>query len=319
MPVRESRSPPILTLQLGPARMDTHTAIPIPIDPALLALSSPARSMRSDDSADHMLPQAEASSSDPASGPVHTAKSRKRLSPVSVKPPNYKKLKKSELQSLCREKGLPEDGRKETLIERLKGQNASITTLTIPMPAPRTSITHLSTTAAVVTPSGSDAEYAASINADQILDDVRILEGSFEEGYRGTSVGQTQEDEEGGTESDSDDENEVEGSSVNSSVPFSPEQVDAAIMNSRRKSGRRTEQSVLNQWKKWVVGAIEAGIIPDDIVDAHHTIQFMQYQSNRQLFTKRGIPKPGNSCLSSIVLAEEKHDHAGTSPRPTGC
>ena len=46
--------------------------------------------------------------------------------------------------------------------------------------------------------------------------------------------------------------------------------------------------------------AITAGTIPDHIVDANHTMEYLKYAATRKLLTTRGRPKEGPARLSSV-------------------
>lgn len=97
-------------------------------------------------------------------------------------------------------------------------------------------------------------------------------------------------------------------------------QVDEFILSTRRKSGRQTENNVIALWKvssvpsrllhspltqdghqqRWLPGAMVSGVIPDIIVDANHTIEYLKYAATRNLFTSKGNPKDGHKRLSSV-------------------
>ena len=46
--------------------------------------------------------------------------------------------------------------------------------------------------------------------------------------------------------------------------------------------------------------AITAGTIPDHIVDANHTMEYLKYAVMQKLLTTRGRPKEGPARLSSV-------------------
>ena len=46
--------------------------------------------------------------------------------------------------------------------------------------------------------------------------------------------------------------------------------------------------------------AITAGTIPDHIVDANHTMEYLKYTATRKLLTTCGRPKEGPARLSSV-------------------
>ncbi|OBZ73763.1 hypothetical protein A0H81_05817 [Grifola frondosa] len=51
--------------------------------------------------------------------------------------------------------------------------------------------------------------------------------------------------------------------------------VDAFILGTWRKSRRQTEESMLHLWKRWLPSMLMLGEIPDIIIDANHTIQYL--------------------------------------------
>ncbi|KAH8981783.1 hypothetical protein EDB86DRAFT_2769787, partial [Lactarius hatsudake] len=77
-------------------------------------------------------------------------------------------------------------------------------------------------------------------------------------------------------------------------------QIDNYILQARRKSGRQTEKSVLSLWKQWVPSAITAGVIPDVIVDADHSMAYLKYAATRRLLTTTGQDQHNSQRLSSV-------------------
>jgi hypothetical protein len=125
----------------------------------------------------------------------------------------------------------------------------------------------------------------------------------------------------------------------------------------RRKSGRQTENSVLSLWtvswglcyyiylltalsplsstQRWLPTALADGLVPDAIVDAHHTIEYLKYAATRNLLTTKGNSKDSQERLSAVRtmpvpahrpppehsagVVEEDHDDAGPrAPTPNG-
>ncbi|KDR66439.1 hypothetical protein GALMADRAFT_283872 [Galerina marginata CBS 339.88] len=77
---------------------------------------------------------------------------------------------------------------------------------------------------------------------------------------------------------------------------------DRFILETRRRGGRQTENSVLKQWKSWASQAINSGKLPDIIVDANHTIEYLKYAATRELFNTRGQKKVSTNRLSASSL-----------------
>ncbi|THU95247.1 hypothetical protein K435DRAFT_859710 [Dendrothele bispora CBS 962.96] len=257
--------------------MASQNEFSIPIDPALMALTSPEQAtIRSQH--DSMT-----------DGVIRTEKALRKS---RVKNP-YSNMKKAELQAKCRELSLSELGTCEQLRARLKDAgtpsssvlaNSASSNSTFPQP-----LSHLSY------PNIAEPEdHGTSIDPDQIVQDASQLEGSFNDGYNNQCSANGEED----NESESEGENDIGGSDPSELS----NQIDAEILQTRRKSGRATEESTLRQWKAWCPGAIADGLIPDDIIDANHLIRYMQYAATRQLFTKKGTPKQGNDRLSASSL-----------------
>ncbi|KAF8513082.1 hypothetical protein JB92DRAFT_3096623 [Gautieria morchelliformis] len=53
--------------------------------------------------------------------------------------------------------------------------------------------------------------------------------------------------------------------------------VDKYILECRIDSARKTKKSVLSLWKCWMGHQLAAGILPDDIIDEHHMIEYLKY------------------------------------------
>ena len=103
-------------------------------------------------------------------------------------------------------------------------------------------------------------------------------------------------------------------------------QIDGYILRARRKGGRLTEKSVLSLWRvesltlplhlhvsslgliisfgqRWVPSAIVARVIPDVIVDAHHTMAYLKYTATRRLLMTTGQDQDQNcGRLSSVSV-----------------
>ena len=103
-------------------------------------------------------------------------------------------------------------------------------------------------------------------------------------------------------------------------------QIDGYILHARRKGRRLTEKSVLLLWRveslmlpfhlhvpslgliisfgqRWVSSAIVARVIPDVIVDAHHTMAYLKYAATRQLLMAMGQDQDQDcSQLSSVSV-----------------
>ncbi|KAH9971973.1 hypothetical protein BGW80DRAFT_1253044 [Lactifluus volemus] len=74
--------------------------------------------------------------------------------------------------------------------------------------------------------------------------------------------------------------------------------VDNFIFNTRRPSGQSTEASVIKLYNEWLPNALRDEVVPDEIIDANHTIQYLKYSSTRHLLTKQGEKKETDDCLS---------------------
>ena len=60
-------------------------------------------------------------------------------------------------------------------------------------------------------------------------------------------------------------------------------------------------QSLIKSTQTWTANAINIALIPDNIVDAQHVIEYLKYAATRQLFTTHGTSKhPSKGRLSSV-------------------
>ncbi|KAF8491390.1 hypothetical protein JB92DRAFT_2835626 [Gautieria morchelliformis] len=64
--------------------------------------------------------------------------------------------------------------------------------------------------------------------------------------------------------------------------------VDKYIIECRRDSARKTKTSVLSLWKRWLGHQLAAGVLPDDIIDAHRMIEYLKYAATRKMFAPNG-------------------------------
>jgi hypothetical protein len=55
-------------------------------------------------------------------------------------------------------------------------------------------------------------------------------------------------------------------------------------------------------WQQWVPGAIAAGIIPNVIVDATHSMAYLKYAATWQLLTTTGQDQNSSQQLSSVSV-----------------
>ncbi|KAK0449056.1 uncharacterized protein EV420DRAFT_1565645, partial [Desarmillaria tabescens] len=160
---------------------------------------------------------------------------------------------------------------------------------------------------------------ARSLDSDQVVKDAAELMESFEEGFglRHGHGDECDEDEAGDieigeaetSEECSDNVARVRATSSIGTMSFQPPAAaqatgwaDEYILQTRRKSGRVTEQAVIAQWKQWIPQAIHDGLVHDDIVDANLIIHYLKYAAMRQLLMKRGAPKQTNERLSASSL-----------------
>lgn len=93
-----------------------------------------------------------------------------------------------------------------------------------------------------------DGNQAASIDVQKVVEDVRAIEGFFQEGLQKPGYGNEGEDEDEKELEDDDDEDELRALD-NSKTHDSLQWVDQFILDTRRKGGRQTEKSVLKLWK----------------------------------------------------------------------
>ncbi|KAF8257119.1 hypothetical protein EI94DRAFT_1818964, partial [Lactarius quietus] len=121
--------------------------------------------------------------------------------------------------------------------------------------------------------------------------------------------------EDGGDGNAMDGSNEVEDAEGDDDAGGTPGVVDTAtpvvsgkawvddyILRAWQKGGCQMENSVLSLWKQWVPGAIAAGIIPDVIVDADHSMAYLKYAATHWLLTTTGQDKDNRQRLSSASL-----------------
>lgn len=139
-------------------------------------------------------------------------------------------------------------------------------------------------------------------NTGTALSGADSLSSSFRAGFNG------EEDED--DNDDEDDDEEVDGVdhpiSVNTPhaqrVLEAKKWADDVIFNTRRKSARQTEESVIRIWKRWLPQAIASGEVPDMVIDAHHTIVYLKYSATRALLTRKGVEVTTNSRLGGGSL-----------------
>ncbi|KAF8582742.1 hypothetical protein K439DRAFT_1661640 [Ramaria rubella] len=78
--------------------------------------------------------------------------------------------------------------------------------------------------------------------------------------------------------------------------------VDQYILESRREGARKTERSVLSMWNCWLRHQLAAGVLPDNIIDTHHIIEYLKYAATRKLFAPNGRQLETNQRLSASSL-----------------
>ncbi|KAF8236973.1 hypothetical protein L208DRAFT_1421767 [Tricholoma matsutake] len=81
--------------------------------------------------------------------------------------------------------------------------------------------------------------------------------------------------------------------------------VDQFILNTHCKGGRQTKTSILKLYKLWLPGALLDGLVPDNIIDANHMIQYLKYAATCCLLTKRGKEKETDNCLSQSLKKQD--------------
>ncbi|EDR05640.1 uncharacterized protein LACBIDRAFT_302766 [Laccaria bicolor S238N-H82] len=274
------------------------------IDPALFPESAHQKSASvaaPSQSVATAVPKAEAPllpSRQPASGPARTSKGQGQVSNEKSTKKLYYSLNVPALKSLCRERNFKVGGKKGELVERLEKHDQQC------LPKPRIPSSNESQQTERETPSLSAAG-AVVAGMDQTVDVAKAMQESFNHGFENTDDGpgeeSNDEDDHGDDEGDDgprEDSMEIDTLGTESSKAW----IDAYIMDTRRKSGQQTEKSVLSLWRRWVPIAIAAGTIPDHIVDANHTMEYLKYAATRSLFTTRGHPKEGPARLSSSSL-----------------
>ncbi|KAN0126223.1 hypothetical protein V8E53_015268 [Lactarius tabidus] len=195
-----------------------------------------------------------------------------------------------QLKDFCRERGLKVGGNKGVLIARLEEHETVLPGVSS------------------VSAAQNDDEHAPSpVLAEQ---DACELQDSFESAVCGEDGGDDKEDNRSSNRNHKSDEDEDpkgdddRGSVPAATVPVSSAKawIDEYILHTCRKSGRQTEKSVLSLWKQWVPGAIAAGIIPDIIVDANHSMAYLKYAATRQLLTTMGQDQDNRQQLSLASL-----------------
>ncbi|KAF8590847.1 hypothetical protein K439DRAFT_1611762 [Ramaria rubella] len=78
--------------------------------------------------------------------------------------------------------------------------------------------------------------------------------------------------------------------------------VDQYILESRREGARKTERSLLLMWNCWLRHQLAAGVLPDNIIDTHHIIEYLKYAATRKLFAPNGRQLETNQRLSASSL-----------------
>ncbi|KAF8467011.1 hypothetical protein DFH94DRAFT_616994, partial [Russula ochroleuca] len=121
----------------------------------------------------------------------------------------------------------------------------------------------------------------------------------------GEGDGEDNEDEEDREDGDAMD---VDGDGIThkAKVREAKAWVDSFIINSRRQSGRQTEESILVLWNRWLVSALASGTVPDIIVDADHTIVYLKFAATRNLLTTNGTEQQGKQQF--CPLSDEDFD-----------
>jgi hypothetical protein len=52
--------------------------------------------------------------------------------------------------------------------------------------------------------------------------------------------------------------------------------------------------------QEWLPNALRDEVVPDEIIDANYTIQYLKYSSTRRLLTKQEEEKETDDCLSAV-------------------
>ncbi|KAH9037627.1 hypothetical protein EDB85DRAFT_587592 [Lactarius pseudohatsudake] len=130
------------------------------------------------------------------------------------------------------------------------------------------------------------------------------LESSYQKAINGEPSGSGEEDgeeDEDGEDGEDPQEDEDVGSVEHrATADDDMAWVDMFILNTRRTGGRQAGTSVLKMYKAWLAGALRAGVVPDAVVDANHTIHYLKYAATRCLLTKRGKEKETDERLSAV-------------------
>ncbi|KAF8267694.1 hypothetical protein EI94DRAFT_1462200, partial [Lactarius quietus] len=190
------------------------------------------------------------------------------------------------LKELCRKRNLKVGGNKGELIARLEDHDA---------------ISGISGTSHATQNDDSHA-----LSPELAEKGACELQQSFECAARGEDGG------DGNAMDGSDEDKDAKGNDDAGSTPAAVDTatpvvsgkawVDDYILQAQRKGGCQTENSVLSLWKQWVPGAIAAGIIPDVIVDADHSMAYLKYAATCRLLTTTGQDKDNRQRLSSASL-----------------
>jgi len=190
---------------------------------------------------------------------------------------------------------------------------------------------------------------SVEVNSTQVNSDSAALDTYFQAEFRE----EDSDDEDDGPAVDVDGDSEphiVDNPRTQGALAWA----DKFILETRRKGGRQTENSVLKQWKvcedhtrnpskplslykfqSWTSQAIDSGQLHDLIADANHTIEYLKYAATRELFNTRGQKKATTDRLSAVrvlsntenramltytyykVFSKKNHDHARSrSPTP---
>lgn len=54
--------------------------------------------------------------------------------------------------------------------------------------------------------------------------------------------------------------------------------------------------------QRWLTSAIVSGEVPDEIIDAHHLIQYLKHTGTRKLLTRARGADSTNNCLSAVSI-----------------
>ncbi|KAF8814965.1 hypothetical protein BYT27DRAFT_7081092 [Phlegmacium glaucopus] len=190
-------------------------------------------------------------------------------------------FKLDELKIQCRARKLKVGGKKSDLVSRLENDDSR------------------QASRCVLSASGNDGPDNAAVEVDaaQVLEESATLENCFQRGLR-QEIDESEDDEDEQGEGARGDEEVVDNARTRPSLAWA----DKFILETRRKGGRQTENSVLKLWKIWASEAIDSGLLPDIIVDSVHLIEYLKYAATRELFSRQGKKKSTSSRLSSSSL-----------------